>query len=159
MTTASVAELVAEMHADEMRGIEDVRGRYLELVRKAASGKPLSPEEAKTAAACAFEMKLPADRFDTDAGIVRGEQSLAAMIERDKVAKAESPAKGDAYRARLIAIEKERREIEAAMQRMQGEAILRSQRLVEHARMLKDNPHLFKPVDEITDADWKAVRA
>jgi len=38
----NVADLVLDRHANEMRGVADVLGRYVALVQKVADGKALS---------------------------------------------------------------------------------------------------------------------
>lgn len=158
MSEGSVAELVKGLHDEAGRAMADVMGRYADLVRKAAAGK-LKRDEAVAAASIAYEIGLPPDRFDRDVGIVEAERKLAAIIEADEAAKTQTRAKGDEYRARITAIEKELRELRAASQRISGEAIVRMNRKTEHAQMQARHPHLFKPVDQLTDADWKAVRS
>jgi hypothetical protein len=158
MSEGSVAELVKGLHDEAGRAMVDVVGRYAELVRKAATGK-LSPDEAVAAASIAYEIGLSADRFDRDVGIVKAERALAAQMERDLVAQAESRAHGAAFREKLKALDEEIRNTKLAMHRHAGEAMVRSQRRAEHVQMLGANPHLFKPADTLSDADWKAARS
>ena len=158
MTEGCVAELVKGLHDEAGRALVDVLGRYADLVRKAAAGK-LSHDEAVAAASIAYEMGLPADRFDRDVGIVKAERALAAQMERDLVAQAESRTKGAEFRAKLKTLEQEIRTTKVAMHRHSGEGMNRAQRRQDHAKLVKEHPHLFKPADTLTDTDWKAVRS
>ena len=158
MSGGNVAELVKGLHNEAGRALVDVVGRYADLVRKAATGK-LSPDEAATAASIAYELGLPPERFDRDVAIVQAERKLAAVIEADEAAKTQTRAKGEEYRARITALEKELRELRAASQRISGEAMMRTNRKIDHAKMQSEHPHLFKPADTLSDAEWKAVRS
>ncbi len=158
MSGGSVAELVKGLHDEAGRAMVDVVGRYADLVRKAATGK-LSRDEAATAASIAYEIGLPPERFDRDVAIVQAERKLAAVIKADEAAKTQTTARGQEYRARITALEKEIRELRAASQRISGEAMMRTNRKIDHAKMQSEHPHLFKPADTLTDDDWKAVRS
>jgi hypothetical protein len=157
MSEGSVAELVKGLHDEAGRALVDVLGRYSALVRKAADDK-LSHDEAVAAASIAYEMGLPADRFDRDVGVVKAERALAAQMERDLVAQGESRAKGAEFRALLKALEQEIRNTKVAMHRHGGEGMNRAQRRQDHARLIKEHPHLFKPADTLSDSEWQAVR-
>jgi len=157
MSEGSVAELVKGLHDEAGRALVDVLGRYADLVRKAAAGD-LAHDDAVAAASIAYEMGLPGDRFDRDVRIVRAERALATQMERDRVAEAESRAKGAEFRAMLKALEQEIRNTRVAMNRHGGEAMNRAQRRQDHAKLVNEHPHLFKPADTLTDTDWKAVR-
>lgn len=155
--SGSVAELVKDMQGEAARGMADVVSRYAALVSKAA-GASLTNDEAVMAASLAYELGLPADRFDRDVATMRAERVLAAQIERDTVEREASRDKGDEYRALLQELEMERRRTLAAMHALTGAAHNRTQRKVEHARILKTNPHLFNPTAGLTDAQWREVR-
>lgn len=156
--SGTVAELIKGMHDEAARGMVDVMARYANLVRKAAAGT-LTHDEAATAAGIAYEMGLPADRFDRDVASVKAERALAAQMVADATAKSESRAKHESHRERIRALRVEIRQAEAAMARAQGESMMRTQRRADHARLLAENPHLFKAADTLSETDWKAVRA
>ena len=158
MSDANVADLVCGMHADELRGVSEVMARYVRLVHKAATGKPLAGDEATVAASCAYELGFPPDRFDRDVATVKAEQTLAAQMEQDEVSKAQTRAVGDQHREKLKALEAEMRATRVAMQRMSGAAMERSARRTQHATLRAANPHLFKPAATLTETEWKAVR-
>ena len=158
MSGGTVAELVKGLHNEAGRALVDVVGRYADQVRKAATGK-LSPDEAATAASIAYELGLPPERFDRDVAIVQAERKLAAVIEADGAAKTQTLARGEEYRERITALEKEIRELRAASQRISGEAMMRTNRKIDHAKMQSEHPHLFKSADTLSDAEWKAVRS
>lgn len=158
MSGGNVAELVKGLHDEAARGMVDVMTRYTDIVRKAADGT-LTHDEAVSAASIAYEMGLPVDRFDRDVAVVKAERALVAQMKRDEAEKAASKERGQAYREKLKALEDEHRETQMAMKRMTGEAMVRSQRKVDHARMLAANPHLFKPADSLSDSEWQAVRS
>lgn len=155
--SGSVAELVKDMQGEAARGMAEVLSRYAALVGKAAGGK-LTHDEAVMAASLAYEMGLPADRFDRDVAIMRAERVLAEQVERDAAEKEASRAKGDEYRALLRELELEHRKTQAAIHGIAAQAMERTQRKVEHARILKTNPHLFNPTAGLTDAQWREVR-
>lgn len=156
--SGTVAELIKGMHDEAARGMVDVMARYANLVRKAAAGT-LTHDEAATAAGIAYEMGLPADRFDRDVASVKAERALAAHMVADATAKAESRANHESHRARIKALHDEIRQAESAMARAQGESMMRAQRRADHARLLTENPHLFKPADRLSDTEWQAVRS
>lgn len=158
MSGGTVAELVKGMHDEAARGMVDVMNRYAAMVRKAADGK-LSKAEALTAASIAYEMGLPADRFDRDVAVVKAERELIVQIEADDIEAAASRAKSAEFKARLAELEKAIRQTRMAARRSMGDALNRTQRKVDHATMRATNPHLFKPADELTDTDWNEVRA
>jgi hypothetical protein len=157
MSGGSVAELVKGLHNEAGRAMADVLGRYTGLVRKAAAGK-LTADEAATAASIAYELGLPPERFDRDVAIVQAERALATQMERDRVARAESRAKGEELRAMLKALEQEIRNTKVAMSRHGGESMNRAQRQQDHARMLAEHPHLFRPADTLSDSEWQVAR-
>lgn len=158
MSGGTVAELVKGMHDEAARGMVDVMNRYADMVRKAATGK-LTQDEAATAASIAYEMGLPADRFDRDVAVVKAERSLTTQIERDRADKSTHAERARAARARIDEFERELKLARAVPHRLHGEAIARAERLQEQARMVAANPHLFKAADTLSDNEWKAVRA
>lgn len=158
MSGGTVAELVKGLHDEAACGMVDVMNRYANMVRKAATGK-LTQDEAATAASIAYEMGLPVNRFDRDVAVVKAERALAAQMVADATAKSESRAKHEWHRERIKALQDEIRQAEAAMARANGESMMRAQRRSDHARLLAENPHLFKPADRLSDTEWQAVRS
>lgn len=157
MSGGTVADLVKGLHDEAARGIVDVMARYTAMVHKAAAGT-LSHDEAVIAASIAYDMGLPADRFDRDVAVVKDERAMVAQMERDKAAESQSRQRGEDYRDKLKALEQEIRDTRVAMHRLSGDAMTRTQRRIDHARLHAENPHLFKPADTLSDAEWKAVR-
>jgi hypothetical protein len=156
MATTNVADLVLDFHAGEMRGVAEVLERYRGLVAKVADGGTLTEDEAVTAASCAFELKLPPDRFDRDVGTWR---NIAAMDRQIAENEANKPTADDqrAERAKLAALEKAvndqrlkmRRDISLGMARV----VLQTQR----REMAQANPHLFGS-GVLSANEWAAVR-
>lgn len=156
MTTTSVADLVCDLHAEELRGVSDVLTRYVALVRKAAEGQVLSPDEAVSAASCAFELRLPPDRFDRDVATMRAVISLDARIVEDEGAVL-TREDNDAERQRLAELEKAVVEQKLRMRRLVASAMERQNRRTERAQLAKANPHLFGN-GVLNDNEWAAVR-
>ena len=156
MTTSSVADLMAEMHGDELRGVADVLGRYVALVAKVAGGKPLSDDEAVSAASCAFELKLPPDRFDRDVGTWRNVAAIDRQIDADE---ANKPTREDHERdrAKLAELQKAVEEHQLKMQRAAGHAHARATRITQRREMAQANPHLYGN-GVLSDREWAAVR-
>lgn len=153
----NVAELVNELHAEAHRGAASLLTRYVELLNQAAKGK-LSPEAAAEAARLAYEMEMPADRFERDLVIVKQRVSLEAQIEADNQAVAESRATGAAARARIDALEKELKAARLAARRLGMDAYGRQERRVQLARTTAEYPHLFADAATLTDQQWRALR-
>jgi hypothetical protein len=153
----NVAELVNELHAEAHRGEAALLTRYVELLKQAAKGK-LSPEAAAEAARLAYEMEMPADRFERDLVIVKQRASLEAQIEADKQAAAESRAVLDAARARIDAAEKELKAATMAAKRLGVDAYARQERRQQLARTTAEYPHLFADAANLTDQQWRALR-
>lgn len=156
MTTNNVADLVSELHADEMRGVADVLARYQALVRKAATGK-LTADEAVAAASCAYELQLPFDRFDRDVATWRTVAGLEAQIVEDNKAKATSRQESDAARAKLAELERAVQEHRARMSRSLSFSHERVTRLTQCEEMKKANPHLYGN-GVLSNNEWAAVR-
>jgi hypothetical protein len=156
MTTTSVAYLMAEMHGDELRGVADVLGRYVALVRKVAEGKPLSDDEAVSAASCAFELKLPTDRFDRDVATWRTVADLDRLIAKDDATK---PTADDfrAEKERLAELKKAVVEQELKMRRAVSLGMARATRVSQRNEFAKANPHLFGS-GVLSSNEWAAVR-
>lgn len=157
MMTTNVADLVLDLHADEMRGVADVLGRYVALVRKAAEGAGLSAEEAVSAASCAFELQFPPDRFDRDVATWRAVAGLEARIVEDDEATATAREQSDAARAKLAELERAVVEQRQRMARSVGAAHERVTRRTQRDEMKKSNPHLFGN-GVLSVNEWAAVR-
>jgi hypothetical protein len=153
-----VAELMKGMNDEAQRALADVLGRYVEMVRKAAES-PLSRADAVVAASIAYELGLTPERFDRDVATVKAEAVLAKQLELDAKAASTSRSDMDNDRAKLAALEKQVNEQRVVMQRRHVEALVRQERRVQHAKVLAESPHLFKPADQLTSADWQEVRA
>lgn len=156
MTTTNVADLISELHADEMRGVADVLARYAGLVRKAATGT-LSADEAVAAASCAYELQLPFDRFDRDVATWRAVAGLEAQIAVDNAAKATSRQESDAAKLRLAELERAVEEQRARMRRTLAVAHERVTRLTQCEEMKKANPHLYGN-GVLSNNEWASVR-
>jgi hypothetical protein len=154
---ANVAELVKELHAEAHRGAAAMLERYVVFVKQAAKGQ-LSPADAEKAATLAYELELPADRFDRDTAAVRMEQDLCKQMDADADEAARSRQKGEELRARLLELEQQRRATLAAQHGLFGESHNRQQRRIEHARLLAESPHLFADPGMLTNAQWQAIR-
>jgi hypothetical protein len=157
MTTTNVADLVCEMHAEELRGVSDVLARYVALVQKVAAGKTLAADEAASAAAAVFELRLPPDRFDRDVSAVRTVLDLDKRIAEDAKAMLTREA-NDAEREKLAALERAVVEQKLHMRRLTSFAMERQTRRAQREEMVKDNPHLFRDAVTLTDNEWAAVR-
>lgn len=155
--TTSVADLVQDLHADEMRGVSDVLGRYAALVRKVAGGKTLTPDEVVSAASCVFELQLPADRFDRDVSTWRTVADLEQRIATDKASK---PARedNDRERAKLAALQKAVEEQLLAMRRTVALATERVTRETQCGEIKKTNPHLFGD-GVLSPNEWATARS
>lgn len=158
MSESNVAELIRGMNDEAHRGLAEVLTRYVSMVRKAAES-PLSRADAVVAASVGYELGLPPDRFDRDVAIVRQEAALAKQLEADAKVASTSRADGDADRAKLAALEKQVAEHRVAMQQRFNESFARQERRTQHGQMQAQHPHLFKPADQLTNAEWQAVRA
>lgn len=156
MTTTNVADLVFDLHADEMRGVSDVLGRYVALVKKVASGKTLTQEEAVSAASCVYELQLPADRFDRDVSTWRTVADLEQRIAHDE---ANKPTREDHERdkAKLLELQKAVEEQVLAMRRTVALGTERVTRITQRDEMKKANPHLFGN-GVLSNNEWAAVR-
>jgi hypothetical protein len=155
--TANVAEMMKELHAEAHRGAATMLERYVAFVKQAAKGK-LSPADAEQAAAVAYDLDLPEDRFERDVSTVLAGINLARQIEADDLEAASSREKGDELKAKLAALEQERRQTLAAQHRRFGEAHARQARRQEQARLERENPHLFADAITLTDRHWNAIR-
>jgi hypothetical protein len=155
--TANVAELVNNLHAEAERGSRVLLARYVELVKQAAAGS-LSPAKASEAALLAYEMELPADRFDRDLLVLKQQAALEAQIEADDREAGMSRAISERFKARLAELERERRETLAAWQRMEGEAAQRVANRAELERRKREHPHLFSDPATITDGQWQSLK-
>lgn len=155
-TTTSVAELMADMHGNELRGVADVLGRYVALVRKVAEGGTLTDDEAVTAASCAFELKLPPDRFDRDVATWRNVTAIDRQIADDEATK---PTREDHERDRtkLAELQKAVEEHQLKMRRAAGHAHARATRITQRREMAQANPHLFGN-GVLSNNEWAAVR-
>jgi hypothetical protein len=156
MMTTNVADLVCDLHAEELRGVSDVLTRYAALVRKAAEGQVLSPDEAVSAASCAFELRLPPDRFDRDVVTMRAVMALDARIVEDE-GTVLTREDNDAERQRLAELEKAVVEQKLRMRRLMSGAMERQNRRTEREQLAKANPHLFGNY-VLSDNEWAAVR-
>jgi hypothetical protein len=156
LVTTNVADLVGDLHAEELRGVADVLARYVALVRKAAEGKTLSPEDAVSAASCAYELRMPADRFDRDVATWRAVAELERQIAEDD---ANKPTREDheRERAKLAALEKAVVDQKLAMQKMTGFAHTRVARSTHRSELQKANPHLFGN-GVLSPNEWAVVR-
>ena len=152
----NVADLVCELHADEMRGVADVLARYRDLVRKAAAG-PLAADEAVAAATCAYELQLPPDRFDRDVAAWRQSVALEQQIRIDDAEAARNREKCAGFKQRLEELEIERRQTLMEQDRLVGQAHNRTERRTLQARIAKEHPHLFGN-GVLTTNEWAAVR-
>jgi hypothetical protein len=152
----NVADLVLDLHADEMRGVADVLGRYVALVQKVADGKTLTDDEAVSAASCAFELRLPADKFDRDVAAWRTAGELDRAIAHDE---ANAPTREDTERerAKLAELEKAVIEQKLAMRKMPAFAHMRAMRASQRNELHKANPHLFGN-GVLSANEWAAVR-
>lgn len=157
MTTTNVADLVCEMHAEELRGVSDVLARYVALVQKVAAGKTLAADEAASAAAAVFELRLPPDRFDRDVSAVRTVLDLDKRIAEDAKAMPTREA-NDAEREKLAALERAVVEQKLHMRRLTSLAMERQTRRAQREEMVKASPHLFRDAVTLTDNEWAAVR-
>lgn len=155
--SANVAELVKEMHAEAHRGAAAMLERYVALVKQAAKDK-LSPADAEQAAALAYDLELPADRFDRDVATARQEAALAKQLVIDEAEKARSREQLMDYKRLLEELELERRKVLAEQQRAVSAGHERTDRKILHAQMLAGSPHLFGDAATLTDAQWKAIR-
>ena len=155
--TTSVADLVHDLHADEMRGVSDVLGRYVALVRKVAGGKTLTPDEVVSAASCVFELQLPADRFDRD---VSTWQTVADLEQRIATDDASKPARedNDRERAKLAALQKAVEEQLLAMRRTVALGTERVTRKTQCGEIRKSNPHLFGG-GVLSHNEWATARS
>jgi len=153
----NVAELVNELHAEAHRGEAALLTRYVELLNQAAKGK-LSPEAAAEAARLAYEMEMPADRFERDLVIVKQRASLEAQIEADRKQAADFRERGDALRARIAELEKELKATRVKAGRISMEVHGRQQRREQLARTTAEHPHLFADAAALTEQQWRALR-
>jgi hypothetical protein len=158
MTTTNVADLVCELHADELRGVSDVLARYVALVQKVASGKTLAADEAVSAASCAYELRLPPDRFDRDTAAVRAVMSLEAQIVEDEKVRATARQDNENERQKLADLQRAVTEQQLRMRRMYSLAMERQTRRSQRDDLRKASPHLFVPAAALTDNQWAAVR-
>ena len=156
MATTNVADLVLDFHAGEMRGVADVLDRYKALVAKVAEGGTLTEDEAVTAASCAFELKLPPDRFDRDVGTWRNVAAMDAKIAENE---ANKPTADDmrAEREKLAALEKAVEEQRLKMRRDISLGMARVVVQTQRREMAQANPHLFGS-GVLSDREWNAVR-
>jgi lipocalin len=156
MTTTTVADLMADMHGNELRGVADVLARYVSLVRKVAEGGSLTDDEAVTAASCAYELKLPPDRFDRDVGTWRNVAAMDARIAEDE---ANKPTADDARaeREKLAALEKAVEEQRLKMRRDVALGMARVTMQTQRREMAQANPHLYGN-GVLSDREWAAVR-
>jgi hypothetical protein len=153
----NVAELVNELHAEAHRGEAALLRRYVELLKQAAKGK-LSPEAAAEAARLAYEMEMPADRFERDLVMVKQRVSLDAQIEADAADMATHPERGRAARDRIEELEQELKLARVVPHRLLAEAMLRQQRREELAKTIAEYPHLFADAANLTEQQWRALR-
>lgn len=153
----NVAELVKEMHAEAHRGTATMLEQYVELVKRAAVGK-LSPADAERAAALAYDLELPADRFDRDLAICKQRQALEQQIEADRQAKSLHRARSDAFKARVDELKAELQKTIAQWARMRGEAYDRQSRREQLAKTIATHPHLFSDAASLTAEQWQALR-
>jgi hypothetical protein len=156
-TTTVVADLVCEMHAEELRGVSDVLSRYVGLVRKVADGKSLTADEAASAAAAVFELRLPPDRFDRDVSAMRTVLDLDKRIAEDANAVMSREA-NDAERDKLAQLERAVTEQKLRMRRFTSLAMERQTRRSHRDELVKASPHLFRDAVTLTDNEWTAVR-
>ena len=156
MATTNVADLVLDFHAGEMRGVADVLDRYKALVAKVADGGTLTEEEAVTAASCAFELKLPPDRFDRDVGTWR---NVAAMDRQIADNDANKPTADDqrAEREKLAALEKAVNDQRLKMRRDISLGMARVVVQTQRREMAQANPHLYGS-GVLSQNEWAAVR-
>jgi lipocalin len=156
MATTNVADLVLDFHAGEMRGVADVLDRYKALVAKVADGGTLTEEEAVTAASCAFELKLPPDRFDRDVGTWR---NVAAMDRQIADNDANKPTADDqrAEREKLAALEKAVNDQRLKMRRDIALGMARVVTQTQRREMAQANPHLYGS-GVLSANEWAAVR-
>jgi lipocalin len=156
MATTNVADLVLDFHAGEMRGVADVLDRYKALVAKVADGGTLTEEEAVTAASCAFELKLPPDRFDRDVGTWR---NIAAMDRQIADNDANKPTADDqrAEREKLAALEKAVNDQRLKMRRDISLGMARVVVQTQRREMAQANPHLYGS-GVLSQNEWAAVR-
>ncbi len=157
MTTTKVADLVCELHAEELRGVSDVLARYVGLVQKVAGGKTLAADEAASAAATVFELRLPPDRFDRDVSALRTVLDLDKRISEDAKAMPTREV-NDAEREKLAELERAVVEQKLRMRRSVGLAMERQTRRTQREELVAANPHLFRDAVTLTDNEWAAVR-
>lgn len=155
--TANVAELVNELHAEAHRGQAALLSRYVELVNKAAR-KPLPGDEAAEAARLAYEMELPADRFERDLAIVKQRQTLEQQIVADLQAQKSHRARSDAYKARVDELKQELQKTIGEWARMRGDVYGRQQRREQLTKTIAGHPHLFADAASLTGEQWQALR-
>jgi hypothetical protein len=156
MATTNVADLVLDFHAGEMRGVADVLDRYKALVAKVADGGTLTEEEAVTAASCAFELKLPPDRFDRDVGTWRNVAAMDRQIAANDTSK---PTADDqrAEREKLAALEKAVNDQRLKMRRDISLGMARVVVQTQRREMAQANPHLYGS-GVLSQNEWAAVR-
>lgn len=150
--------LVRRQDADNERR-DAMHRAYLEAVNLAALGEPIPDDVADAAVDAAHHFGFRPGRMDTDVGIVRQLNDLERQ-ESEWRSTADERAKRTAeIRLELVAARRLISQLEAEGHRLGTAGYFMVSNAQQRRDMETNAPHLFKPASELTDADWRHVKA
>jgi len=160
MTTApEVAAAIQRQQDADTATTNKHLAAYREAVRLAATRQPILATVADSAVVAAHHLGLPAGRMDTDIAAMRTAVACERRME-------DYTAKSADRQARSQAIRQELREAEQRLRALRAEAYRLSVAHTEwvNAKQQRDEvtqqrPHLFRDASQITEAQWRHVRA
>lgn len=156
--SVSVTDAIARKREAEMAVKDKHLGAYRLAVATAAAGESVSQAVADAAAEAAAALGIPAARFDRDVAAMKAAVTTETAIEDYRATKDEKFARRAVIRQELQGLEMKRRSLLSEEARHAAAFQIN----VSMTSLLRDthagSPHLFRPVWELDDKAWAAIR-
>lgn len=132
---------------------------YREAVILAAKGQPIPATVADSAVVAAHRLRLPAGRMDADVAAFRTALACEQRMSEFKAKSAERTERAQAVKQELAETMQRYRSLQAEAARL---GVSHHEWLsAKHQRdeVEQQRPHLFRDAAQLTEAQWKHVRA
>jgi phosphate starvation-inducible protein PhoH len=154
-----VESALARRHDADAKRLDALHRAYLEAVNLAALREPIPDDVADRAVDAAHQLGFRPGRMDTDVNLVR-QLNTVEQQESEWLSTSDARKQRTAeIRLELEAARRLIRELEAEAHRLGTGGYVLVSCAHERRRMQTEAPHLFKPASELTDAEWRHVRA
>jgi hypothetical protein len=155
----AVAEAIAQKREAELALTDRRLKAYREAVTLAADGKPIPATVADSAAVAAHELRLHHDRLARDVGTMKNALSLDRQMAEFEAGSAARNERLHELKQELIAAEKLIREMRAEQHRLSVAGAEWVAWKTRRNELEQENPHLFRPAADLSDAQWQRLRS